>query len=145
MINDIINALSRAINKKLNNESNKYTIYAESVEQGLQQPCFFIYCKNYKDEKYRGSRYRVSADIVIEYLPSSDDKNINADVNNVIENLYDITEYIEINDSILQGNNRLVENAENCIIFNVSYSYFYYKLDTVENMGELRERTDING
>ena len=118
MINDIINALSRAINKYLNVNGNKYTIYTENVEQGLNRPCFFIYCKDYKDERYRGNRYKVNADIVIEYLPA-EEENINVDVNSIIEDLYDITEYINIDDNLLQGNNRLVENAENCVIFNV--------------------------
>ncbi len=145
MINDIINALSREVSKKLNADSNKYTIYAENVEQGLKRPCFFIYCKDYKDERYRGNRYKVNADIVIEYLPPDEEKSINADVNNIIEVLYDITEYIKIDDNVLQGNNRLIENAENCIIFNVSYGYFYYKSEDVVHMENLKERTDVNG
>ena len=83
MINDIINALNRAINKYLNVNGNKYTIYTENVEQGLNRPCFFIYCKDYKDERYRGNRYKVNADIVIEYLPA-EEENINVDVNSII-------------------------------------------------------------
>ena len=144
MINDIINALSRVINKYLNVNGNKYTIYTENVEQGLNRPCFFIYCKDYKDERYRGNRYKVNADIVIEYLPA-EEENINADVNSIIEDLYDITEYINIDDNLLQGNNRLVENAENCVIFNVSYGFFYCKTADVEIMENLKERTDVNG
>lgn len=141
----MINAISRAINKSLNADGDNYTIYTENVEQGLKRPCFFIYCKDYKDERYRGNRYKVNCDIIIEYSPPEEEQSINADVNNIIESLYDITEYIEVDDNILQGNNRQVENAEDCIIFNVSYGYFYYKTEDIELMENLKERTGVNG
>lgn len=145
MIQDIINSLSRAINKELNADTNKYTVYTENVKQGLKQPCFFIYCSNYKDERYRGNRYKVNADIAIEYSPPDDEENINADVNNIVEALYDITEYIEVEGGILQGNERQIENAENCIVFSVNYGYFYYKTEDTEVMEILEERTGVNG
>ena len=39
MINSIIEGISIAINTEF---EDVYTIYTESVEQGLKEPCFFI-------------------------------------------------------------------------------------------------------
>lgn len=140
MIQEVINALSRGISKAFEG----YTIYTESVEQGLKTPCFFIYCNNYTDELYRGNRYKVSTDIVIEYVPDNTQK-INNAVNNVIEKLYEVTELIEDESNFLRGLNRSIENTEGGVIFNVRYEYFYYKTDKVDNMEDLKERTDVNG
>lgn len=146
MINDVIKALARAL--KVNfKDSKKYTIYTENVEQGLKQPCFFIYCRNYKDELYRGKRYKLSTDIVIEYIPPKpeNDSNTNANVNEILPKLYDATEEIEIEENILRGLERTVENTEGGVIFNVRYEYFHWKNEDEEKMEILKERTDING
>lgn len=140
MIQEVINALSRRLNK----EFEGHTIYTESVEQGLKTPCFFIYCNNYADELYRGNRCRVSTDVVIEYVPDTEQK-INKTANNVIEKLYEAAELVEVEGNFLRALNRNIENTEGGIIFNVKYEYFYYKTDEVDNMESLKERTDVNG
>lgn len=141
MINTIIKSISRKINNDINKDS-KYTIYTENVEQDLKRPCFFIYCQNYSDELFRGKRYKRSTDIVVEFIPDDSD-SLNSDTNKVIEDLYDITENIEYDNSILCGINRSVSNAENGIAFNVRYEYFYYKEDNADMMMRLEERTDV--
>lgn len=142
MINDVIKALARAL--KVNfKDSKKYTIYTENVEQGLKQPCFFIYCNNYGDELYRGKRHRVYADIVIEFIPPKE--QINFGTNSVIEELFNITECVELDGNMLSGINRKVENAESGAVFSVRFEYFYYKDDKTDKMEILKERTDING
>lgn len=130
----------KAIAKALNNSLEGYTIYIENVEQGLKQPCFFIYCKNYRDELYRGKRYKLGTDIVIEYIPSETDSKTNSNVNKVLSKLYDITEVIEVEGNILRGINRTVDNTEGGIVFNVSYEYFYYRQEEKEEMEKLKEK-----
>lgn len=145
MIQDIIGALSKAINKTLNTNTKKYTVYIENVKQDLKGPCFFVYCKDYKDELYRGKRYKVEADIAIEYMPHEDEEKTNKDVNGILQQLYNITENIEVDGNLLRGLNRQVENADGCVVFSVKYEYFYYKTDDIETMEILKERTDVNG
>lgn len=145
MTEDVIKALARTLTEYFKVRKKKYTIYTESVEQSLKKPCFFIYCKDYKDEPYRGKRYKVSADIVIEYIPNEKEEYINADVNGILSALYDATELVKVDGSVLRGINRQVENADGCVVFSVKYEYFYYKTDDIETMEILKERTDVNG
>ena len=43
MINSIIDSIGISLNAEF---GDKYTIYSESIEQGLKEPCFFISCLN---------------------------------------------------------------------------------------------------
>ena len=43
MINSIIESISISLNAEFGDE---YTTYTESVEQGLNEPCFFVFCIN---------------------------------------------------------------------------------------------------
>ena len=53
----MINSIIRAISVSLNNEfGDNYTIYTETVEQGLKEPCFFISCINPTNNLFLGKR-----------------------------------------------------------------------------------------
>lgn len=43
MINAIIEAISVALNGEF---GDSYEIHMEEIEQGLEEPCFFIFCLN---------------------------------------------------------------------------------------------------
>ena len=43
MINSIIEGISISLNAEFGDD---YTTYTESVEQGLNEPCFFLFCIN---------------------------------------------------------------------------------------------------
>lgn len=146
MTEDVIKALAKALNGALAERKKKYTIYTENVEQGLKQPCFFIYCTNYKDELYRGRRYRLSTDLAIEYIPPDprDDREINKNVNSILPILYDATETIEVDGNLLSGINRSVENTDGGVVFNVRYEYFYYKTEEVDKMEILNQEGAVN-
>ena len=49
MINKIIDGISVAINAEFGDD---YEIYTESVEQGLNEPCFSILCLNPTNEQF---------------------------------------------------------------------------------------------
>lgn len=146
MTEDVIKALARALNRALAERKKEYTIYTEDVEQGHKQPCFFIYCTNYKDELYRGKRYKLSTNIVIEYIPPKpeDDRDTNRNVNNILPKLYDITEMIEVDGNLLRGLDRSVENTDGGVVFNVRYEYFYYKTEEVDKMEILKQEGAVN-
>ena len=141
MTEDVIKALAKALNGALAERKKEYTIYTENVEQELKRPCFFIYCTNYKDELYRGKRYKLSTNIVIEYMPPKpeDDRETNRNVNNILPKLYDITEMIEVDGNLLRGLDRSVENTDGGVVFNVRYEYFYYKTEEVDKMEILKQ------
>lgn len=135
MTEEVIKAIARALNSVFGEE---YTIYTENVEQGLKLPCFFIYCKGYKDELYRGKRYRLSTDIVVEYIPEEDGET-NRNVNNILSVLYDVTELVDVDGNLLRGLDRSVENTDGGTVFNVRYEYFYYKREEADKMEILKQ------
>ena len=52
MINSIIESISISLNAEF---SDEYTTYTESVEQGLNEPCFFVFCINPQTGYFLGS------------------------------------------------------------------------------------------
>ena len=54
MINAIIEAISVALNGEF---GDRYEIHMEELEQGLEEPCFFIFCLNPSSDLFLGKRY----------------------------------------------------------------------------------------
>ena len=54
MINAIIEAISVALNGEF---GDSYEIHMEEIEQGLEEPCFFIFCLNPTNDLFLGKRY----------------------------------------------------------------------------------------
>ena len=52
-----------------------YEIYTESVEQGLNEPCFSILCLNPTNEQFLGRRYFRKNQFCIHYFPKGEEKN----------------------------------------------------------------------
>ena len=42
MINEIVNAVVKALNDEFNAETDKYEIYNEEIKQDLKEPAFFV-------------------------------------------------------------------------------------------------------
>ena len=91
MMNKIIDAISVSINSEF---GDGYEIYTESLEQGLQEPCFSVFCLNPTNELFLNKRYFRTNQFCIQYFPSSEEKN--AECNTVLERLYDSLELIEV-------------------------------------------------
>ncbi|EMJ6349287.1 TPA: hypothetical protein KP563_003503, partial [Clostridioides difficile] len=53
MLNNIIDGISIKLDKSFGNE---YTIYSEDVEQGINEPCFFIVPLNPSKVSYPSGR-----------------------------------------------------------------------------------------
>ena len=139
MIEEIVRGISRGLSEHFKDHEIVYTIYDERVEQGLKVPCFFVLCKSYSDELYRGKRYRRKAEMSIEYVADDKRESINKDMNSVIEVLYDITEVIEAEGNELRGIERKVEKNEKGFVFSVNYEYFYYKNEDIDKMEILKQ------
>lgn len=139
MIEEIVRGISRGLSEHFKDHEIEYTIYDERVEQGLKVPCFFVLCKSYSDELYRGKRYRRKAEVSIEYVTDDKSESINKDMNSVIEVMYDITEVIEAEGNELRGIERKVEKNEKGFVFSVNYEYFYYKDEDIDKMEILKQ------
>ena len=64
MVNQLIMAIARAIRKEFQQEK----IFTDSVEQGIETPCFFILCISQKEFAKLDVRFLAEHTFVISYL-----------------------------------------------------------------------------
>lgn len=84
MINSIIESISISLNAEFGDE---YTTYTESVEQGLNEPCFFVFCINPTNRVFLGKRYFRENQFCIQYFPADKDR-AKEECNAVAERLF---------------------------------------------------------
>lgn len=76
-------------------------------------------------------------DISVYYYPKNDDE-MQTEVNGILPDIYKALEYVYLDDRIMRGIDKKIENLENCICFNVSFEYFYIRENETENMENLK-------
>ncbi|HBE9334530.1 TPA: hypothetical protein KNH13_002699 [Clostridioides difficile] len=139
MFNNIIDGISIKLDKSFGNE---YTIYSEDVEQGINEPCFFIVPINSSKASYPNARELKKNSFDVHYFPKSNDKSF--EINEIAEMLLEELEYIEIDGDLVRGTNMNFEIIDNVLHFFVDYNYFTIKsndtdkMDTVELFGGLK-------
>ncbi|WP_102815564.1 phage tail terminator family protein [Clostridioides difficile] len=139
MLNNIIDGISVRLDKVF---GESYTIYSEDVEQGINEPCFFIVPINSSKTSYPNGRELKKNSFDVYYLPRSKDKSF--EINEIAEILLEELEYIEINGDLVRGTNMNFEVVDNVLHFFVDYNYFTIKnndtdkMDTVELFGDLK-------
>lgn len=146
MINKIIDAISISLNSTFGDD---YDIYTESVEQGLEEPCFSVFCLNPTNNLFRNNKYFRTNQFCIQYFPSTNESN--AECNAVCERLYDCLESItvvenETTHSPTRGTRMNGEVVDGVLNFFVNYNMFVYKVETPgESMGELEVESNMKG
>ena len=65
MINEIIAAISVALNKEFGDD---YENHMEEIKQDLTEPCFFIVCLNPANNLFLGRRYQWTGQFSIQYF-----------------------------------------------------------------------------
>ena len=120
MINGILEGISIALNKEF---GDGYTIYTESVEQGLKEPCFFVSCIAPTFRHYFDKRYFSTNKMCIQFIPES--QSLARQESNVItERLFSCLEYIKAGDDLIRGTGMRAEMVDEILNFFVSYDYF---------------------
>lgn len=122
MINKIIDGISVAINSEF---GDPYEIYTESIEQGLNEPCFSILCLNPTINQVLGKRYFRTHQFCIHYFPSSDEKK--SECHAVTERLMDALEIITVDGDLCRGTGMHSEVVDNVLSFFVNYDMYVYK------------------
>ena len=141
----MINSIIRAISVSLNNEfGDNYTIYTETVEQGLKEPCFFISCINPTNNLFLGKRYFRENMFCIQYL-SADMYQIKEDCNNIAERLFSCLEYITLDRDLIRGTKMKYEIADGVLNFFINYNVFVYKTVESTTMEEMKENVKTKG
>lgn len=141
MINSIIQSISISLNAEFGDD---YTIYTESVEQGLNEPCFFIFCLNPTNRVFLGKRYFRENGFCLQYLPA--DKNrAREECNAVAERLYVCLEYISVTGDLVRGTKMNYEVVDGVLNFFVNYDLFFYKSTSSDAMEEISESVTMKG
>lgn len=118
----------KAISRKINGFRDKDTkIYSETIEQGFQEPCFFVKEVNTSHERELGNRYKRDHLYDIHYFPNPNSSTKNTDTRTMAEVLYEQLEYIEVAGRPLRGydmNHRIVDGI---LHFFIRYPMFVKK------------------
>lgn len=141
MINRIIDGIVDAVTSEF---GDAYEVYTESVEQGLQEPCFSVLCLNPTIEQFLGKRYFRTNQFVIHYFPSSYEKR--SECNAVLERLFGAMEIITVDGDQVRGTKMNGEVVDNVLSFFVNYDMFVYKEAEEETaMGSVDYSTSVKG
>ncbi|HBF2786907.1 TPA: hypothetical protein KN142_000818 [Clostridioides difficile] len=132
MLNNIIDGISIKLDKTF---GESYTIYSEDVEQGINEPCFFIVPINPSKVSYPSGRELKKNSFDVHYFPKSNDKSF--EINEVAEMLLEELEYINVNEDLVRGTNMNYEIIDNVLHFFVDYNYFTIKSNDTEKMNDV--------
>lgn len=142
MISSIIKGISVAINTEF---GDGYTIYTESIEQGLKEPCFFISCLNPTNKVFFGERYFRTNQMCIQYIPTNTSVE-KEECNAVVERLFNCLEYITVEDDPVRGSKMNSEIVDGILNFFVNYDLFIMKLKNEEvAMNEILKNVAVKG
>lgn len=141
MINSIIQSISISLNAEFGDD---YTIYTESVEQGLNEPCFFIFCLNPTNRVFLGKRYFRENGFCLQYLPADKDQ-AREECNAVAERLYSCLEYITVTGDLVRGTKMSYEVIDGVLNFFVNYDLFFYKAVPSDAMEEISQDVTMKG
>lgn len=133
MINSIIESISISLNAEFGDE---YTTYTESIEQGLNEPCFFLSCINPTNRVYLGKRYFRENQFCIQYFPADKDQ-AKEECNAVAERLFSCLEYITVTGNLVRGTKMKYEVVDGVLNFFVNYDLFVFMAadsDAMENL-----------
>lgn len=141
----MINSITGAIGISLNDEfGDNYTIYTESVKQGLKEPCFFIFCINPSNNPFPGQRYLRKNSFCINYLSGKMNME-NEDCHNIAERLFLCLEYINVKGNRVRGTNMRYEITDGVLSFFVNYNMFVRKAEDFNAMEKLSEKVSMKG
>ena len=89
MLNEIVNG----IGLKLSKSFNGINIHKEELEQGFEEPCFFIDLLNPSEKQIIGNRYLRSYLFDIVYFPK---KKSSEEIFEVLDKLYSVLEILNL-------------------------------------------------
>lgn len=142
MINSIIAGIGVAINTEFGDD---YTIYAESVEQGLEEPCFFVSCIDPTNRLFVGRRYFRTNQFCIQFFPQNRNRE-KEECNEAAERLFSCLEYITVDRDLLRGTGMKSEIVDGVLNFFVNYDFFEIKPDNSDNsMSEISKTVNAKG
>jgi len=127
MIDDILQGIVNALFSAF---GASYKIYTERVEQGLQEPCFFVQCLNPAFNLDLGRRYKSTQQFCIQYFPQV--QNSKSECISIMQTLFDCLENITVNQKVLHSTNLNAQFTDGIVNCFVNYDVFLLKTATTE-------------
>lgn len=150
MLNKIITGISQALDAEFNSENEEYIIHTENVEQGLDEPCFFIFSLKPSSKQLVGNRYERKYPFDIHFFPDTElvdgISTINNQINEVTERLFTALEYITVDNSLVRGKSMNVEIVDNVLHFFINFNMIVKKeTEPIDTMGSLTIKQKLGG
>lgn len=150
MLNKIITGISQALDAEFNSENEEYIIHTENVEQGLEEPCFFIFSLNPSSKQLVGNRYERKYPFDIHFFPDTElvdgISTINNQLNEVTERLFTALEYITVDNSLVRGTSINAEIVDNVLHFFINFNMIVKKeTEPIDTMGSLTIKQKLGG
>lgn len=137
MLNEIVDAISL----RLSENFDGIDVHVNELEQGFEEPCFFIDLLNPTEKQIVGNRYLRSYLFDIAYFPRN---NSQTEIFSVLDKLHDVLEYIKLEDgTLMRGLNRNTREEDNVLHYFVTYEMFIYKMKGNENNVKM-EKIELN-
>lgn len=142
MINSIIKAIHNSLDAEF---GSRYKIHSEEEKQGLNEPCFFIFCLNPANTLVVGGLYRRVNQFCIHYFPESR-LHGNKECREAAERLFRCLEYLEAGGHLIRGTKMKYEIVDGILHFFVNYDLFTRKAaDPIPAMEELSTEVSAKG
>ncbi|WP_125153101.1 phage tail terminator family protein [Clostridium rectalis] len=139
-----INDLKIGINQALDEEFPNITIYNEKIEQDFEEPCFFIKVLSSAQDKELDIRYKKNILFDIHYF--SDKEDINSDCLDMADRLYDVLEYVQVNDNLYRSTDMTHEVIDGVLHFMLRFNYYVLKqIEEAPKMNKLKVEVKTNG
>lgn len=142
--NAIIDGIGAALNDEFGGD---YTIYSETVLQGIKLPCFVIHEFDSDYERQPSGVKRFERRFVITYLPADEALNPAAECADIAERLYQCLDFITVDGELTHGANLRHEydSEDKSLRF---YADFIYLVRTVKDtslMETLKQNSGLKG
>lgn len=150
MLNKIIIGISQALDAEFNSENEGYIIHTENVEQGLEEPCFFIFSLKPSSKQLVGNRYERKYPFDIHFFPDTElvdgISTINNQLNEVTERLFTALEYITVDNRLVRGTSINAEIVDNVLHFFINFNMIVKKeTEPIDTMGSLTIKQKLGG
>lgn len=128
MINEIIDSIAIALFQEFGEE---YSIYTDTVEQGLQEPCFFIADLTTNTDRYLGSRKNNLCSFDVHYFSKAKTQRDILDVSmRLLECLTLIT---SVDGNSFLGTDMHTEKEDGVLHCFVNYNFVTYESEKLDN------------
>lgn len=138
MINLIIKGITSAIYRVFGDD---YEIYTEAVEQGLQEPCFFVYCINPNKDIFLGRRIKRNYQFAVQYIPRG--PNEKSEINDVFEHVVDAVRFIDVDGDKMMAVSITSNISDEILTVSVTYTFFSCEEQAGDLMDEQIRKQEV--